>query len=56
MAGRSDGRPDIVSIALGALDDDPVVRPQAHWHVAFKASWHDIADDLPQHEGFPGTP
>jgi hypothetical protein len=35
-------------LPLGALDDDPGVRPQMHIHVASKASWFAITDDLPQ--------
>jgi hypothetical protein len=35
-------------VPLGALDDDPGVRPELHVHVASKASWFTITDDLPQ--------
>lgn len=35
-------------IPAGALDDDPLVRPDKHIYVEFKAAWDDIADDLPQ--------
>lgn len=35
-------------IALGLLDDDPVLRPTMHVHVASKAPWYDITDELPQ--------
>jgi hypothetical protein len=34
-----------VSIRLGALDDDPGIRPQFRTFVASKAVWDDIADD-----------
>lgn len=37
------------SLALGTLDDDPGVRPQAHIFVASKAPWVEITDGLPQH-------
>ncbi|OWT80182.1 MULTISPECIES: GFA family protein [unclassified Achromobacter] len=37
-----------LGLALGALDDDPVARPQRHVHVESKAPWHQITDDLPQ--------
>jgi hypothetical protein len=39
----------IVGIAMGSLDDDPGMRPQAHIFVGSKAPWYDIADDLPQY-------
>jgi hypothetical protein len=41
--------PELVAVALGVLDDDPGVRPSKHYHVASKAPWFDIGDDLPQH-------
>lgn len=35
-------------LPLGALDDDPGVRPELHVHVASKAPWFTITDELPQ--------
>ena len=35
-------------VPLGALDNDPGIRPACHLYVAHKAGWHDITDDLPQ--------
>ena len=35
-------------IPAGALDDDPIARPDKHIYVEFKAPWDRIADDLPQ--------
>jgi hypothetical protein len=35
-------------VALGTLDDDPGVRPELHVHVASKAPWFTITDNLPQ--------
>jgi hypothetical protein len=40
-----------VSIRLGAIDGDPGIRPQFHTHVASKAPWDEIVDDLPQYPG-----
>jgi hypothetical protein len=40
-------------VPLGALDDDPGVRPELHVHVASKAPWFTITDDLPQLAGGP---
>jgi hypothetical protein len=43
-----------VSIRLGSVDGDPGIRPQYHTHVASKAAWDEITDDLPQFpEGLP---
>jgi len=36
-------------VAMGTLRDDPAVRPTAHIFVGSKATWFDIADDLPQY-------
>lgn len=41
-----------VSVRLGCLDDDPVVRPQYHSYIASRAPWATLPDDgLPR---FPG--
>lgn len=41
-------------LPLGALDDDPGMRPEMHIHVASKAPWFEITDDLPQlQDGLP---
>ena len=51
---RADHRPGMVFVRDGSLDDDPQIRPQAHFWTAFKAPWHEICDGLPQHpEGLP---
>jgi hypothetical protein len=43
-----------VSIRLGALDDDPEIRPQFHSFVASKAGWEVLPEDgLPRFEGAP---
>ena len=31
------------------LDDDPHLKPSAHFWTSVKAPWHDITDSLPQH-------
>jgi hypothetical protein len=47
-------------VALGALTEDPGVKPQFHIFVGSKAPWHEITDDLPQYDTYPppfsGTP
>ena len=40
-------------LPLGALDDDPGVRPGMHVFVAYKAPWFEITDELPQHPEWP---
>jgi hypothetical protein len=41
-----------VSVRLGALDDDPEIRPQFRSFVGSKAAWEDLSDDgLPRFEG-----
>ena len=45
--------PESLGVPLALFDSDPGVRPQMHIHVASKAPWHEICDDLPQHEGPP---
>ncbi len=34
-----------IGVRLGALDEDPGIRPVAHQFVAYAASWEPIADD-----------
>ena len=42
-------------VPAGSLDDDPGVKATLHVHVASKAPWHAITDDLQQHlEDAPG--
>lgn len=40
--------PGTVYVRIGTLDEDPERSPDVHIHVASKAAWYDIADDLPQ--------
>jgi hypothetical protein len=40
-----------VHVAMGALVDDPSIRPTAHIFVGSKAPWCVISDDLPQYQG-----
>jgi hypothetical protein len=46
---RVDPERQAAIVPMGALDDDPGLRPQAHIFVASKAPWDEIHDDLPQH-------
>ena len=40
-----------VLVPAGAIDQDPGIRPQAHLHVASKAPWVEITDELPRFNG-----
>lgn len=48
ILSKFDFDPLIYGLPLGTVDGDPGVRPTAHVHVASKAPWFDITDDLPQ--------
>jgi len=48
-----DDLPDVLWIAVGSLDDEPGMRPEAHIFFASRAPWHDVADELPRHDEFP---
>lgn len=50
---RADASRGIAVVPLGALDDDPGIRPLHHIFVASKAPWHEITDALPQHPEYP---
>lgn len=43
--------PGVVRVRAGTVDDGLAARPALHFHVASKASWWTIDDDLPQHAG-----
>jgi rhodanese-related sulfurtransferase len=49
----SDAKSEYCGVPLGPLDDDPGVRPELHVHVASKAPWYTITDDLPQFAALP---
>lgn len=42
-----------VHVALGTLVDAPSIRPDKHIHVASKAPWYTITDELPQYAELP---
>jgi len=42
-----------VAIPMGALDDDPGLRPECHIFVASKAPWYEIVGPLAQHAEYP---
>ncbi len=53
LLSRFDHDASVFGLPLGALDDDPGIKPKRHVFVADKAPWFDITDELPQ---FPGLP
>lgn len=53
---RSPDDQDVISIRLGAFDDDPGIRPMWRQFVAYAAPWDPIPDDgLPRHDERPPT-
>jgi hypothetical protein len=49
---RLDPERKVAIVPMGALDDDPGVRPSAHIFVGSKAAWDEITDTLPQHREY----
>jgi hypothetical protein len=42
-----------IRVPYGTLVDEPALKPTAHMFVGSKAPWHEILDDLPQHDEYP---
>ena len=51
---RRTDKPEIVVVALAAIDGDPGIRPERHVFVGSKAPWDAICDGLPQFNIYPG--
>ena len=49
LFSRVDHRPGLVFVRAGSLDNDPGIRPEAHYWTSVKAPWHDICDAIPRH-------
>jgi hypothetical protein len=53
LFSRSPDDPSMMSVRLGAFDDDPGIRPQYRQFVAYAAPWEPIPDDglerFPEH-------
>ena len=47
-----DTEPDMYYVSMSMLDGDPPRPPAYHIFVGSKAPWHEITDDLPQHDAF----
>jgi hypothetical protein len=50
---HSQKNPGVVVLRIGALDNDPGVRPKMHIWVSEKPAWYEIVDKLPQHLQWP---
>ena len=50
---RRDSMPEVVRVRAGTINEPLRARPVAHFHVASKCNWWDIADGLPQHDAVP---
>lgn len=46
--------PDVFYVSMGVVDGNPPRPAGYHIYVGSKAPWHEITDDLPQHETEPG--
>jgi len=45
--------PETYYVSMSMIDGDPPRPPGYHAFVGSKAPWHEITDDLPQHDEFP---
>jgi hypothetical protein len=41
-----------IRVPYGSLVDEPTLKPTRHIFVGSKAPWHEILDDLPQHDEY----
>ncbi len=44
--------PETYYVSMSMIDGDPPRPPAYHIFVGSKAPWHEISDDLPQHDAF----
>lgn len=47
---KRDSLPGVLRVRAGTLDEPVNSRPSHHFYIAFKPSWWEIRDDLPQFE------
>ena len=50
---RADRERGFAIVPMGALDDEPRIRPERHIFVASKAPWYEIPDDLQRDADYP---
>ena len=53
LISRPRNNPDVIGLPIGALEQDPGVRPIGHIFVGSKSPWYEITDDLPQYQEWP---
>jgi hypothetical protein len=53
IIGKRESAPETVRVRIGTLDTPVNGRVTAHIFVGSKAEWHEILDDVPQHEERP---
>ncbi|HYQ04837.1 MAG TPA: GFA family protein [Polyangiaceae bacterium] len=56
MGNLSNKRPTLMHLSAGTLDHAPALQVKFHLHVASKAPWHLITDELPQFADEPSAP
>jgi len=47
---RSTASENTIYLRVGSLEDDSGIEPDVHIHVASKAQWFEIRDELPQRQ------
>ena len=45
-----DTQPGVLRLRAGTLDEPVRTKPEAHYHVASRAAWWPLEDNLPRHE------
>jgi hypothetical protein len=50
-----DDSPDRIGVPIGGIDQAPNNKVEGHIFVSSKSPWYEIIDNLPQHEGYPGS-
>ena len=50
---RIEADPTTAILAITSLDKEPTAGATMHINVEAKAPWHEILDDLPQHDALP---
>lgn len=48
-----EAEPDIYYVSISTIEGNPRHPPAYHIYVGSKAAWHEITDDLPQHDALP---
>ena len=54
ILGALSSEPDTFYLSMSMIEGDPPRPPGYHIYVGSKAPWHEITDNLPQHDTEPG--